>query len=482
MKLSELKMELGKDYLDLEAFTREVDAYLKSILFRYANLDSYYSRYAAYVYVMGIRMDSSSETVMCVVLESDSISLVVNPIMLIDYVKSDAQVMFLFTHEVSHIINGHLTKYYDLFVDEVLRVVVNLATDVEINESICHNVPSADFPAGGCNRHTYFRIMGTSDNTFPIADMSIKKLIDKICSLYGMSIKNILYMVTIHRTTFSNEVIRVACTGNSPCFNIRDKDRDEAIRFSKELANYIKAAVTGIVVIDPDVVTSAEEVGAIVEGISENADMISDGFSPKSRSDFGSGRTSVKNVKAAKPVVTWQTILKRYLSAKSFEYRYSHRRINRRQPDRLELSGRMHEYIANVVIAVDESGSISNAEYRYFLSEIESMVGCYKCNLYFMEFTDHVMNTEFVPANRTKRFIKGKIASESRYTGGTVYYPIFSEVESLNIGDDFLLVILTDGYGEKEVDFRGVENRLWVITGNGDLSCKEEPRNIINIV
>ena len=92
------------------------------------------------------------------------------------------------------------------------------------------------------------------------------------------------------------------------------------------------------------------------------------------------------------------------------------------------------------------------------------------------------MNTEFVTAKRTKRFIKGKIASESRYTGGTVYYPIFSEVESLNIGDDFLLVILTDGYGEKEVDFRGVKNRLWVITGNGDLSCKEEPRNIINIV
>lgn len=178
----------------------------------------------------------------------------------------------------------------------------------------------------------------------------------------------------------------------------------------------------------------------------------------------------------------WTKILEKMAITVSNDTYFTKRRVNRRQPDRLELLGECQKNIVELVIAIDESGSIGSEELNYFLSELSQIISKIECNIHLYEFTSCIMNYTFFK-NKDKKKLKNSLSKFTRYSGGTSFQPVFDAVhDNKKINDRMcVVVVLSDGIGEEEVNYRDIKNRLWVLTMD-DLSCKDSKKNIHRLI
>lgn len=149
--------------------------------------------------------------------------------------------------------------------------------------------------------------------------------------------------------------------------------------------------------------------------------------------------------------VDWRVILKRFLSGRGrMLVRKSYKRQSRRYE---ELPGTKRSVGVNALIAIDESGSISDALVREFyqeLKEIDKITGTSMVVTRFdTECSEPVPLSTF--ATGTKRIKRG----------GTDFRPIFKLADDRKIP---LVIIFTDGDGEAPVSAN--QNTLWVLTKN----------------
>ena len=68
-------------------------------------------------------------------------------------------------------------------------------------------------------------------------------------------------------------------------------------------------------------------------------------------------------------------------------------RRNRRQPERLELSGTLRQHKANVWVALDMSGSITDAEFTNALEQVLQIVHAYNHRITIVECDNEVRRT-----------------------------------------------------------------------------------------
>lgn len=148
----------------------------------------------------------------------------------------------------------------------------------------------------------------------------------------------------------------------------------------------------------------------------------------------------------------------------------------RRMPDRLDLKGRLPDYLIEIVMAVDVSGSVSDQAIAYTLGE-----GYHLSRELNAPFTVLQIDTEVQQENTIKRpsdleelDIKGR--------GGTLFQPAFDYLyEKGSTNKDTLLVYVTDGHGEPEdqINRYGFNNVLWVLVDTNteeSLSCEGNGR------
>lgn len=212
-----------------------------------------------------------------------------------------------------------------------------------------------------------------------------------------------------------------------------------------------------------------------VEKVSNNMQGLIGGVG---RSESGGGVKGSTTIEDVRTQIKWQDLLKRFMTAMSRELVATKKRINRRQPQRLELSGRKVNPVVQLVVAFDESGSIGNKEYSYFVKELASLIKTFNCEVFIYRFTSRV--EEYIHAKDSReanKFLKSKIYT-SRHSGGTCYQPVFDAIDANKRihKNDCIIVFLTDGYAEAEVDFKGTKKRIWVLStvnGTNTLSCED---------
>ena len=78
-----------------------------------------------------------------------------------------------------------------------------------------------------------------------------------------------------------------------------------------------------------------------------------------------------------KPEISWKQILKKYMGTVPVPYRRTKTRLNRRQPYRSDLSGKLPKRHIQLVVAIDTSGSMSNSDIEYVINEIFNIVKDY---------------------------------------------------------------------------------------------------------
>lgn len=166
------------------------------------------------------------------------------------------------------------------------------------------------------------------------------------------------------------------------------------------------------------------------------------------------------------PEIKWEAVLKKYVGTISSDKRKTRTRLNRRQPDRFDLSGTMEEKILKIVVAIDTSGSVDDRMISRILNEILAIVAKRKHEITVIECDSKV---EKVYRVNKKSDISDKVTGR----GGTLFAPVIEYINANKQYRDALLVYFTDGYGEDTIPRPMTYRNLWVVVGNGNLSLSE---------
>ena len=155
------------------------------------------------------------------------------------------------------------------------------------------------------------------------------------------------------------------------------------------------------------------------------------------------------------PKLPWQTILKKYLQAKA-KNDYSFRKPNRRFFPQHILPSLFSEGLLDIAIAVDTSGSVTDADFNVFISEIRGIIRSMKPS----KITLVQFDTELGTIQDIKNVAE---LSNIKFIGrgGTAVGPV---LKWANEHKPQVLLVFTDGYFQftSSVD----TETLWIIHNN----------------
>ena len=162
---------------------------------------------------------------------------------------------------------------------------------------------------------------------------------------------------------------------------------------------------------------------------------------------------------ALQPALPWQALLARFLASHARDD-YNYHRISRRGGDAIMPS--LHSQQTNLVIAIDNSGSISDSELNEFIGEIDALksqvraqVTLLACDVALHSACPWIFGaTEAI--QKPEKWAGG---------GGTRFTPVFNWVENQGHAPD-ALIYFTDAMGEFP-EREPAYPVLWLVKGRG---------------
>lgn len=167
----------------------------------------------------------------------------------------------------------------------------------------------------------------------------------------------------------------------------------------------------------------------------------------------------IKSLKSSKGERPWNLYLKKLMGTVEANKKKTTTRRNRRQPSRLDLRGELRGHKAEIAVAIDISGSISDEEFKQAIKEVLSIVKNHNQEITIIECDKEIRRAYKV---KSIKDVKDRITTG----GGTEFTPVFEYANNKKLN---LLVYFTDGKGEERLKVlpRGYKV-LWVISGRGD--------------
>ena len=174
----------------------------------------------------------------------------------------------------------------------------------------------------------------------------------------------------------------------------------------------------------------------------------------------------IKSLKNRNGELPWNLFLKKLMGTIEANKKKTVTRRNRRQPSRLDLRGELRGHKAEIAVAIDISGSISDEEFKQAIKEVLAIVKSHNQEITIIECDKEIRRAYKV---KSPRDVQERIATG----GGTKFSPVFEYANNKKIN---LLIYFTDGKGEEKLEVipRGYKT-LWVISGRGDKLSLREP-------
>lgn len=161
------------------------------------------------------------------------------------------------------------------------------------------------------------------------------------------------------------------------------------------------------------------------------------------------------------PEISWYRYLKNLMGAMPSGYKKTITRKDRRQPDRLDLRGRLSDHVSKIAVAIDISGSMTDVEIEQAMVEIMTIAKAAAGEITVIECDSEVRR---VYKAKSKNDIKQKLNTK----GSTKFSPVFKYMRD-NGMRNHLLIYFTDGLGEEELNIVPSNYKtLWVLTGKGE--------------
>jgi predicted metal-dependent peptidase len=175
-------------------------------------------------------------------------------------------------------------------------------------------------------------------------------------------------------------------------------------------------------------------------------------------------------LKSSKGELPWNLYLNRLMGTVESNPKKTITRRDRRQPDRLDLRGQLRSHKANIAVAIDISGSISDEEFKQALKEVLGIVKNHSHEITVIECDNEIRRV--YPVKSVKDF-KDRLHKK----GSTKFSPVFEYANQHKMN---LLVYFTDGKGEEKLSVipHGY-HVLWVISGRGEGLSVKNPYGIV---
>ena len=168
------------------------------------------------------------------------------------------------------------------------------------------------------------------------------------------------------------------------------------------------------------------------------------------------------------PVLSWQAILKKYVGTITAGKKKTRTRLNRRQPERFDLSGTVDDKVLKIVVAIDTSASVNDKMIAEIFNEIFAILAKRRHEITVIECDAAVRR---VYKARTPADIQKKVAGR----GGTCFTPAIEYINADKYFRDALLIYFTDGYGEDKIPKPRTYRNMWVVIGNKKHLSLDEP-------
>lgn len=175
-------------------------------------------------------------------------------------------------------------------------------------------------------------------------------------------------------------------------------------------------------------------------------------------------------------IVDWRRVLRQQIGLLAHGQQDSPARFNRRQPLRMDLPGKITRLVPAIDIFVDNSGSVSDQELGQALATIKKMLQ--KTHLSAMIYSFDAQVTA-----RTRFKGRNSLPAVRHGGGGTKFQCIFDYLRQHHVAQNGqLTIIITDGWGEEQVDFYRYHNVCWLLLTTVDqLSVKNPPGQVLVI-
>lgn len=175
------------------------------------------------------------------------------------------------------------------------------------------------------------------------------------------------------------------------------------------------------------------------------------------------------------PEISWKDYLKTVIGILPVGHKKTITRKDRRQPERLELRGKLSNRVAQILVAIDISGSVSDNEIEKILTEVFSIVKSHPSQITIIECDSEIRRVYKV---KSIKDVKEKINTK----GGTHFSPVFQYIFENRLRDH-VLIYFTDGLGEETLSIKPYNYKtIWVLTGKEtEISLKEPMGRVIKL-
>lgn len=206
------------------------------------------------------------------------------------------------------------------------------------------------------------------------------------------------------------------------------------------------------------VMSSAMDAEAVEEIFNNYIENTLSSMSEKARGLFcGQFEELIRKIKQ-KPIISWKKELRKFLGIIPCGQRKTIMRLNRRQPNRIDLRGKMADKTFKLVIAIDTSGSMDEKTLSIILNEISQIVKSRKTEITIIECDEQINKIYKV---KSLKNIQYKLSGR----GGTYFSPVIQYVNNNKYYRDCLLIYFTDGYGEHKIPKPLIYRMLWFVFG-----------------
>ncbi|MER2094516.1 MAG: VWA-like domain-containing protein [Aerococcus urinaeequi] len=156
--------------------------------------------------------------------------------------------------------------------------------------------------------------------------------------------------------------------------------------------------------------------------------------------------------------LNWRDVIKRGMGTTLVPYKMSKNRMNRRQPHRVDLPGRILDAASRLVAFFDTSASQNEEALAYSLGELANI----QKTLHAEVWVVHVDTTVQYAKPLSFQSLKDM---EFVGRGGTSFAPAYQWLHEQGFtNEDTVAVYFTDGYGDDDFERYGFTNMYWVLT------------------
>ena len=348
----------------------------------------------------GVRLDISWP--IATVPINSGFEMYFNPLLFLEYTKKE--MISLFKHEIYHIMYSHYERTENL-KNRYSSEAINTALDISVNQYI-KNLPPEVKRLDGINRQYNLNLK---------EDMTIEQ-----------------YAEEIQKAINKKKVVKDLDDNDSV---VRQIDIKKAHELWNE-ADLSKEDIKGN--------TKKIAVNLSAKNIPNDLEKIIKSFNEKEE-------------------LSWEEILKSILPSIRSGYKKTVTRRNRRQPERLDLRGRLPNHKPEIIVAIDISASMSDEDIRKVMIEILAITESRRGNITIIECDNEIRNIY------TLNSIKD-IQKRTENNGSTAFSPVFEYIRDNRIRDS-ILIYFTDGVGEEKLTVRpSLRDIIWVIIGNEEMS------------